>query len=116
MTVFNRNFPSFKGCDYLKINDRIENLLNKKGWTKYRLVKESGIPDSTISNIFARNSTPTLQTLEIKCSTLNISLAEFFSDDELMVMTPEFREFYDKWTSLSPEKKKFIIQTIDYIK
>ena len=31
-------------------------------------------------------------------------------------MTPEFCEFYDKWTSLSPEKKKFIIQTIDYIK
>ena len=97
----------------MNINARLEKLLNKKGWTKYRLVKESGIPESTISNIFTRNSTPTLQTLEIICSTLNISLAEFFSDDELMVMTPEFREFYDKWTSLSPEKKKFIIQTIE---
>ena len=37
--------------------------LKKRGWTKYRLSKEAGIPYTTIENMFHRNSTPSFQTV-----------------------------------------------------
>ena len=47
---------------------------------------------------------------------MNISLAEFFSDDKQVVMTPELEEFYEEWILLTPEKRKHLIQTMKYMK
>ncbi len=100
----------------MDIIERLNVILKRNGWTKYRLSKESKIPESTLSNIFHRGTVPTISTLEVICDTMNISLAEFFSDDELVVMTDEFRAFYNEWKYLSPDKKKHIIQTMKYMK
>ena len=100
----------------MDIIERLTIILNKYGWTKYRLSKESKIPESTLSNIFHRGTVPTIATLQSICETMNISLAEFFSDDEQVVMTTELKEFYDEWKYLSPEKKKHLIQTMRYMK
>lgn len=100
----------------MDINKRLETILKKHGWTKYKLSKESKLPESTLSNIFHRGTVPTISTLETICNTMNISLAEFFSDDDLVVMTPELKEFYEGWLCLSPEKRKHIIKTINYMK
>lgn len=74
---------------------RIDNVLNKYGWTRYRLSKEGGVPESTLSNIFHRGTTPTIPTIELICNALNISLAQFFADDEMVELTPELKEFYE---------------------
>ena len=100
----------------MDIIQRLKYNLEKYGWTKYRLSKESKIPESTLSNIFHRGTVPTLATLQSICETMNISLAEFFADDEQVVMTPELREFYEEWRYLSAEKKKHILQTMKYMK
>ncbi|MGM9552000.1 MAG: helix-turn-helix domain-containing protein [Clostridia bacterium] len=100
----------------MDINKRLEYILNKYGWTKYKLSKESNLPESTLSNIFHRGTTPTLATLEVICKTLGITLAEFFSDNECVEMTPELKEFYEDWICLSPEKKAYLLQTMKYIK
>ncbi|AIQ63294.1 hypothetical protein PSTEL_09525 [Paenibacillus stellifer] len=34
---------------------RLNEILKQKGWTRYRLSKESGVPVSTIYGIFNRN-------------------------------------------------------------
>ena len=47
---------------------------------------------------------------------MNISLAEFFTDEDVVEMTPELKEFYDEWICLSPEKKSHILQTIKFMK
>ncbi len=31
---------------------RLRQLLNERGWTEYRLAKESGLSESTIANIY----------------------------------------------------------------
>ena len=35
---------------------RLNKILKEKGWTRYRLSKESGIPASTIYNIFKNDA------------------------------------------------------------
>ncbi|MBR0303114.1 MAG: helix-turn-helix transcriptional regulator, partial [Clostridia bacterium] len=72
----------------------------------------SGVPEATLTNIFYRGTTPTIATLEQICSTLDITLAEFFADDKIVEMTPELKEFYSLWLSLPPEKRRNIIETM----
>ena len=61
----------------MDIPKRINAILKMRGWTRYRLAKESGIPESTLTNIFYRNTVPTIATLEEICKTMNLSLADF---------------------------------------
>lgn len=35
---------------------RLQQLLRERGWTEYKLSKECGLAQSTIGNIFRRNS------------------------------------------------------------
>ena len=100
----------------MDVIERLNSVLNKYGWTKYRLSQESKIPESTLSNIFHRGTVPTIATLQSICDTMHISLAEFFADDELVVMTPELKSFYDDWSCLTPEKKDHLIKKMKYMK
>ena len=63
---------------------KIKDLTAERGWTEYRLVKESGIAASTISNIFHRNTLPNIYTLETLCDTFGITLSQFFSNDVML--------------------------------
>lgn len=36
----------------MDIQGRLKKLLREQGWTRYRLAKESGVPESTLTNIF----------------------------------------------------------------
>lgn len=100
----------------MEINERLDFILKKYGWTRYRLSKETKITESTLSNIFHRGTVPTIATLETICQTLNISLADFFADDERVELTPELKELYEGWMYLSPEKRSHILQTIKFMK
>ena len=60
---------------------RVRELCNKRGWTTYRLALESGIGQTTLSNLFKRNNIPTIPTLERICAGFGISLSQFFADD-----------------------------------
>lgn len=100
----------------MDIIERLNFILEKYGWTKYKLSQESEIAESTLSNIFHRGTVPTIATLQAICDTMHITLAEFFADDELVVMTPELKEFYEEWMVLTPEKRKHLIQTMKYMK
>ncbi len=59
----------------------IRKFLNERGWSVYRLAKESDIPYSSLNNIFIRNTEPTIPTLRRICSGLSISMSEFFAED-----------------------------------
>lgn len=100
----------------MDVKKRLEEVLKKQGWTRYRLAKECSIPPATISNIFHRGTVPTIATIEAICDTLNITLAEFFTENALVELTPELKAFYEDWLYLSPEKKDYLLQTIQYLK
>ena len=70
---------------------------------------ESGVPESTLTNIFYRGTTPTIATIEDICKTLHITLSQFFAEDDMVEMTDELKEFYDAWIALSPDKRKNIL-------
>lgn len=53
--------------------DKLAEELKKKGWSRYKLSKESGIAQTTLRDIFGKKQvTPTLQTLEKIATALNI--------------------------------------------
>lgn len=64
----------------MDILNKINELRNQKGWSIYKLSEESGITQSTLSNMFSRKTLPSLTTLKQLCDSFNISLSEFFSD------------------------------------
>ena len=88
---------------------RLRELMNSRGWSEYRLAKESKLSMSTISNIFHRGSIPSIPTLETLCITFGISLGQFFSDgDEPISLTPEQKELLDNWSTLSDQQRHLV--------
>ena len=92
---------------------RLRELMQARGWTEYRVAKESGLSESTIANIYRRNNVPTVATLEAICAGFGISLSEFFAKDNMTEITPELKSLFDKWVQLSPNQKKAIGVMID---
>ena len=46
-------------------HERLRQLLNERGWTEYRLAKNCGLSESTIANIYRRNTVPSLATWRV---------------------------------------------------
>ena len=61
---------------------KINRMRLERGWTVYRLSVESDVPQSTLINMFNRETQPSIATLEALCKGLGITLAEFFAEDE----------------------------------
>jgi len=51
--------------------------------------------------------------LEAICKAFGITLSEFFADSDMVELTPELRELFDKWIRLSPNQKNAIKTMID---
>lgn len=91
---------------------RLQQLLRERGWTEYRLSKECGLSQSTIGNIFRRNTVPSVATLEIICKGFGITLSQFFAFENLVELTPELKELFDAWVFLKPSQKAAALQMI----
>ena len=63
---------------------KIQELLNERNWTLYRLSKASGITYSSLNSMFNKNTQPTIYTLEKICVSLDITLADFFKNENTM--------------------------------
>ena len=63
------------------ISKRVQNLLDENGVKQYYLFKNGGIPRSTISNVVnCRKKKVSTDTVYQICTTLGISLEQFFND------------------------------------
>lgn len=89
----------------MDVNERIRVLMNERGWTPYRLAKESGLSDGTVGNIFRRNTVPSMATLEAICRGLKITLSQFFAEGDMVELTPELKALFDDWVNLTAEQK-----------
>ena len=76
------------------------------------MAKESGLSESTLANIFKRNTVPSISTLEAVCAAFGISLAQFFAEQDMVELTPELKELFDHWVSLTPEQKQAALQML----
>ena len=91
---------------------KLRKLLKERGWSEYRLAQQAGLHESTISNIYRRNTVPTIATLEAVCGAFGITLSQFFadSDSDLVEVTPELKELLDAWQPLTPEQRAAVLQ------
>ena len=96
----------------MNVHERLRTLLKERGWTEYRLSKESGLSESTVANIFRRNTVPNIITLEQICNTFGITLSQFFAEGDMVEMTPELKELFDNWVNLTVEQKQAVEQII----
>lgn len=85
---------------------RIQRLLEERGWTEYRLSKECGLSQSTIGNVMRRNTIPSVATLEAICHGFGITMAQFFAENEMVELTPDVKELFERWVTLTPMQKK----------
>ena len=93
-------------------NERLKQMLTERGWTEYKLSKLSGLSESTVGNIFRRNTVPSVITLEAICKAFGITLSQFFCESNMVELTPELQELFDSWSILTPEQKKAALQMI----
>ncbi len=100
----------------MNVNTRIKQLMNERGWTSYRLAKESHLSDATIGNMFRRNTIPSIATLEAICSGFGITLSQFFAENEMVEVTPELKELFEDWVNLTLEQKKAVRQMMKAMK
>lgn len=95
---------------------RIRELMQERGWSEYRLAIMSGLSQSTIANIFNRNTTPSLSTLEAICGGFDITLAQFFAEGEMVELTAEQRQMFEAWSALSKQQKDALCRLIAVMK
>lgn len=100
--------------------ERIKRILDEKGWTLYKLSKETGIPYSSLNSLFNKNNQPTISTLEKICDGLQVSLEDFFSaglSHQIKVenYTREEREIIDSYRKLDKKNKALLKGFIDLL-
>ena len=91
---------------------RLQQLLQERGWTEYKLSKECGLSQSTIGNIFRRNTVPSVATLERICKGFGITLSQFFAETDMVELTPDLKELFDCWVCLTPNQKSAALQML----
>lgn len=95
---------------------RIDELCEQYGWNHYRLAKASEIPLASLNSMFARNTLPTIPTLEKICNGFHISLKEFFEYD-IRPKAPELSldemRLVDRYRTLSRTEKGLLGAYLD---
>lgn len=93
----------------MDVLERLRGLMAARGWTMYRLAKESGLTESTIANIYRRNAIPSIETLERICQGFGITLSQFFADGEMVELSEDLKDVFENWRIMTPEQKEAVL-------
>lgn len=96
----------------MDVLQRLQQLSKERNWSIYKLAKNCDMPQSTVNNIFMRNTVPTIPTLEIICKGFGITLSQFFAEHELVELSPELKDLFDGWLTLTPEQKEAVTRLV----
>ncbi len=53
-----------------------------------------------------------IPTLEAVCHAFGITLAQFFAEGEMVEMSPELKELFEGWVSLTPDQKDAVLHVV----
>ena len=90
----------------MEVLEKIEKLRKEKGWSINYLAMESGLTQSTLNNLYSRNTEPKISTLRAICGAFGITLSEFFKEEE------NEDELIRKVKTLSKENKTALLQIL----
>ncbi len=93
---------------------QIRKLQWERDWTDYKLAKESGIQQSSIATMFARNTPPKLEMLQCLCEAFGITLSQFFLEDEkIEILSDQEKEMLEAFRKLPANKQQILIKLIE---
>lgn len=95
---------------------RINELREERNWSMYKLSKEAGIPQSTLTNLHKRGNDPTIPTLEAICDAFGISIAQFFSNDNYQSLTKNQMMLVSEWSKLNSVDREKVFAYIQGLK
>lgn len=93
---------------------RIDEIMARQHLNDYQLSKLSGLSTSTISNMRKRNTIPSIATLEYICESFDITLSQFFMDNQstLYPVNETQKEFLDYFVLLSDEQQQLMLEVV----
>lgn len=95
------------------VANRLRELCRDQGITKYRLAQLTNLSQTTLANIMNAKSSPTIQTLELICDALGISVPQFFhSTDPFQDLSDEQQDLLKGWSGLNEEKRRLLLTFI----
>lgn len=98
----------------MNVLEKITKYRLERNWTEYQLAEKSGLPQSTISSWYRKNQIPTIPSLEKICAAFNVTLAQFFSDDEKnpFQLTKNQIDLIHEWNRLDENQKNAVLNLI----
>jgi transcriptional regulator with XRE-family HTH domain len=64
----------------MTIIEKIDEMRKERGWSINYLAMEAMLTQSTLNNLYARNTEPKISTLRAICGAFHITLAQFFEE------------------------------------
>ena len=95
---------------------RINQLRINRDWSIYRLSVESGISQSTLTNMFNRGTLPSVTTLECLCEAFKITMSDFFLEENENSSKDLEKEFLTLYHQISPEAQNSILVLLRELK
>lgn len=94
----------------MKIGERLRHYRTSKGFTIYRLSKETDISQNHISAIENDKRQPTIDTLERLISPLGITLAELFNQNtDISFLNEKERQLVENYRSMPADNAELIL-------
>lgn len=97
----------------MEIGKRITYLRTAKKYSVNKLANLSGISQSYLRDIELGNKNPTVELLSIICNTLEISLQDFFNEDEFNSISTD--PLISKIYQLNSEQRTALMNFLDAI-
>jgi len=94
---------------------KIRQLRKQYNLSMNELAKLAGVGQSTLSYIESGKRQPSLEVLERICKALNITMSEFFSDEELKLPS-DLRQLLKEVERLTPSQRKKLVEFIRVMK
>jgi len=93
----------------MDILKKINQLRIERQWSIYRLSVESDISQSTLTNMFNRETLPSITTLESLCQAFGITMSDFFADEnDSEKLSSEEKELIKMYRTASSEARDSI--------
>ena len=92
--------------------EKIDKLRVQRGWSINRLAEEAILTQSTINNLYSRKAEPKLSTLRAICDAFEITLSEFFEEEDAEKEGEIDKNLQKKISKLSLSQKKALLNLL----
>ena len=98
------------------IVERIDEIRNAKGWSKYELAKSMGISTNSVYSWYRTGAMPSMSNVIKLCEVVEITIEQFFCGIGSYSLNEEECKLLQDWFLLSELERKAIFSIIDVFK